>query len=76
MLVSVDGVGFAPIGEFALDGGASTTDVVPFGGLVCRYVRLAIRENGGGDVFPVGATTITGGHVGSAEVEFEAYESP
>ena len=70
--VSMDGVGFSPLGEFTLTIPSPASETLPLGGVVCRYVRFTIKENGAGQIFPP-YTTLTSAFAEIDEVEFQAY---
>ena len=75
--VSNDGVSFSSLGEFTLTTLSPASETVSLGGVVGRYVRFTIRENGAGQLFPVHFTAITalgGGFAELDEVEFHEYQ--
>ena len=73
--VSSDGVGFSSLGEFTLTTISPASETISLGGVVCRYVRFSIRENGAGlwFPFPANATPPVSGFVAIDEVEFREY---
>ncbi len=73
--VSNDGVSFSSLGEFTLTTLSPASETLSLGGVVGRYVRFTIRENGAGQLFPaITATVLAGGFAELDEVEFHEYQ--
>ena len=73
--VSNDGVSFSSLGEFTLTTLPPASETLSLGGVVGRYVRFTIRENGAGQLFPaITATVLGGGFAELDEVEFHEYQ--
>lgn len=73
--VSTDGVSFSALGTFTLTSQPPAWETLSLGGVVGRYVRFTIRENGAGQLFPaITATALGGGFAELDEVEFHEYQ--
>jgi hypothetical protein len=73
--VSMDGVGFSPVGEFTLTTISPASETFALGRVACRHVRFVILENGAGQLFPVVGPPTAGSTVAIDEVEFHEYLS-
>ena len=71
--VSSDGVNFHSLGQFTLTTQSPASEALMLGGVVGRFVRFTIHENGVGQTFPAGVYGASN-LVAIDEVEFHEYQ--